>query len=285
MTQVQEEVCALLPSDAILVGQSLNCDLNAMKLMHPYVIDTSVIFNLTGDRNRKSKLQLLAKQFLEEDIQIDSTGHSSIEDSTASLKLTKLKLSKDIYFGDLALQSKKSIYENKQIINSGIANSAETDANVKTPLFSHAVKQKKKSAIITTHNSHVDLKKFYSKNQFNILSHETNENEHHGIRHHKETTIKKVIKKTREIAIENDFNICHFNIFEDMLNDIDDDESDNVTGTAKILDDDKIAELIPKVDKWIEKVWSKVASSGLFVVLFGGRENNSNGLSMIQIKS
>lgn len=35
LKEVQDDVCALLPPDAILVGQSLNCDLNAMKLMHP----------------------------------------------------------------------------------------------------------------------------------------------------------------------------------------------------------------------------------------------------------
>lgn len=255
-----------------------------MKLMHPYVIDTSVIFNLSGDRNRKSKLQLLAKQFLEEDIQIDKAGHSSVEDSTACLKLTKLKLSKDIYFGDLALQTKKSLYESKKIVESGIAKNDDENStiNVKTPLFSHAIKRQKKSAIISTDKCNVDLKKFYSKNQFQALSDESTEHDH-GIRHHKESTVKKVIKKAREIVIDNDFNICHFNVFEDLLNEDDSDSSYHCVKDAN--DDDKVAQLIPKIDNWIEKVHSKVASSGLFVVLFGGRENNSNGLSMIQIKN
>lgn len=55
LQEVQEAIIALLPPDAILVGQSLNCDLTAMKMMHPYVIDTSVCFNITGDRRRKSR--------------------------------------------------------------------------------------------------------------------------------------------------------------------------------------------------------------------------------------
>lgn len=255
-----------------------------MKLMHPYVIDTSVIFNLTGDRNRKSKLQLLAKQFLQEDIQIDKAGHSSVEDSTACLKLTKLKLSKDIYFGDLALQTKKSVYESKKIVESGIVVNDDSNStmNVKTPLFSHAIKRQKKSAIISTDKCNVDLKKFYSKNEFNALSVESPEHDH-GIRHHKEKTVKKVIKKAREIAIDNDFNICHFNVFEDLIDESDSDNSYHCV--EEVSDDEKIVQLIPKIDNWIEKVYSKVASSGLFVVLFGGRENNSNGLSMIQIKN
>ena len=40
LEEVQDEIHNFLPADSILVGQSLNCDLNAMKLMHPYVIDT-----------------------------------------------------------------------------------------------------------------------------------------------------------------------------------------------------------------------------------------------------
>ena len=50
LVDVQQALQNLLPPDCILVGQSLNSDLNALKMMHPYVIDTSVIFNITGER-------------------------------------------------------------------------------------------------------------------------------------------------------------------------------------------------------------------------------------------
>lgn len=40
LRDVQEDIRRLLPSDAILVGQSLGNDLHALKMMHPYVIDT-----------------------------------------------------------------------------------------------------------------------------------------------------------------------------------------------------------------------------------------------------
>lgn len=40
LRQVQEDLRRLLPSDAILVGQSLENDLHALKMMHPYIIDT-----------------------------------------------------------------------------------------------------------------------------------------------------------------------------------------------------------------------------------------------------
>lgn len=40
LSQVQEDLRKLLPPDAILVGQSLSNDLHALKMMHPYIIDT-----------------------------------------------------------------------------------------------------------------------------------------------------------------------------------------------------------------------------------------------------
>ncbi len=87
LSDVQKALRALLPDDAILVGQSLNSDLNAMQMMHPYVIDTSVIYNITGNRRRKSKLAMLAHVFLQESIQSQEKGegHSPVEDAQAAM--------------------------------------------------------------------------------------------------------------------------------------------------------------------------------------------------------
>jgi len=104
LEEVQEQIQKILPSDAILVGQSLNSDLEAMKMMHPYVIDTSVCFNISGDRRRKTKLQVLAHLFLNMRIQIQGKhGHSPIEDAQTAMKLINLKLEKGLAFGDVVL--------------------------------------------------------------------------------------------------------------------------------------------------------------------------------------
>lgn len=103
LEDVQEDLRRILPDDAILIGHSLNCDLKALKMMHPYCIDTSVIFNITGDRTRKSKLRTIAKKFLGELIQQDPNGHDSAEDSLISLKLAQLKLAKSLDYGDSVL--------------------------------------------------------------------------------------------------------------------------------------------------------------------------------------
>ena len=76
----------MLPSDAIWIGQSLNGDLSALKMMHPYVIDTSVIYNITGIPGQKTKLKTLSQMFLGEVIQDKGAdGHDPKEDAIAAM--------------------------------------------------------------------------------------------------------------------------------------------------------------------------------------------------------
>ena len=86
LSKVQGDLRELLPADAILVGQSLNCDLAAMRMLHPYVIDTSVIYNLSGNRKNKAKLSVLSEMFLGEKIQTEGgRGHNPEEDAVAAM--------------------------------------------------------------------------------------------------------------------------------------------------------------------------------------------------------
>ncbi|GFO38892.1 Cg8368, isoform a [Plakobranchus ocellatus] len=103
LEDVQKDIQELLPSDAILCGQSLNSDLLALKIFHPYVIDTSIVFNMSGNRNVKAGLRKLSQFFLGRTIQASKSGHSSTEDAIAALDLVKLKLSKGLEFGDATL--------------------------------------------------------------------------------------------------------------------------------------------------------------------------------------
>jgi RNA exonuclease 1 len=259
LKEVQEDVCNLLPPDAILVGQSLNCDLNAMKLMHPYVIDTSIIYNMTGVRNRKSKLQLLAKHFLGESIQADEKGHSSIEDSTTCMKLAKLKLSKNIYFGDLVLQNKYALANVKieQTLEKPEEQPLEKPEE-KPPL------KKIKSALITSQNTVINLEKLLSAD--------------HDVEHLKELSVKQSIQTARKVAASTDFCLSYMNVLDEMAASGYQNDANDV--------DENISKYAPSIDKHIYKVWGKVAKGGLFVVIFGGRgENNANGLAMVQVKT
>ncbi|KAK8386113.1 hypothetical protein O3P69_010679 [Scylla paramamosain] len=104
LEDVQQDIRKLLPPDAILVGHALCSDLYAMKMMHPYVIDSSLAYNLTGLRRKHTSLRLLSKKFLGMDIQTRGTGgHDPTEDAIASLMLIQLKLKQDETFGNLLM--------------------------------------------------------------------------------------------------------------------------------------------------------------------------------------
>ncbi|KAG0728260.1 putative exonuclease C637.09 [Chionoecetes opilio] len=71
-------------------------------MMHPYIIDSSLAYNLTGRRNFRSSLKLLCEIFLDERIQIAGVGgHDPTEDAISTLKLIQLKLKKDEEYGNV----------------------------------------------------------------------------------------------------------------------------------------------------------------------------------------
>lgn len=252
LAQVQREVGEILPDDAILVGQSLNCDLNAMRMMHPYVIDTSVCFNLSGTRRSKTKLQKLALEFLHENIQENAAGHDSTEDSISCLKLVKLKLANSMEFGDEILTQKKRL----QDIMLAVSGEA-----VRNNMLAHASKRDKRTAIIATkplppivHELLAKAEEAFSDNSSKVVS--ANEVESN----------KDAVRKCREIGLENALTICNLHIPpEDLL--------------ASTFES-----TIENVNKWVTKIWKSMAHNGLFVVLMGGAKECSSGVAKIAIK-
>lgn len=99
----------------ILVGQSLNSDLKAMKFMHPYIVDTSLIFDHPKGRPYKASLKWLAMKYLKREIQKGQhinhitkklePGHDSIEDAIACVDLVKMKLERGLGFGSAEIRT------------------------------------------------------------------------------------------------------------------------------------------------------------------------------------
>nr|DBA20233.1 TPA: hypothetical protein GDO54_015945 [Pyxicephalus adspersus] len=88
LKDVQEKLKRLLPPDAVLVGHSLNNDLRALQMIHPNVIDTSLLF--IRKFGKKFKLKFLAQAVLKRDIQSeDIVGHEPSEDAAAALRLAQ----------------------------------------------------------------------------------------------------------------------------------------------------------------------------------------------------
>lgn len=228
LEEVQRDVQQLLPSDAILVGQSLNCDLMACKMMHPYIIDTSVIFNLSGIPRHKSKLQTLAREFLGEQIQSNPLGHDSIEDCATTMKLVKLKLSKGMCFGDAYLKSRAI-------------------ASDKTE------KECKRSTLLITSADDSKLKNFQTNGSKDLQLLQVTGN-------------KCAVKKTCELAIQHNLTLTHLNL------------------SAERLEASTVDKTMSSVDRWIAKVYEKVAVNGLMIVVFGGAPGTKSGVAMVKIK-
>lgn len=278
LSQVQEDVRRILPADAILVGQSLHSDLMAMRMMHPYIIDTSVIFNITGDRRRKSKLQTLASEFLGEAIQANPLGHDSIEDCSASLKLTKLKLNRGIEFGDAVLTNRRKFHEANRKQSSQADNTQTQQQTMAAPAAPTSSNPRDRSAAVvvaaSSETSQVNYQALIDGKRATSAPTTADGNSapttDHGntIRLFETNSNKSAVQKTCEIALNYALTLTHLTI------------------APKQLQEDKIEKTLRKVDQWVATVWENIAPHGLFIVLFGGNTptNTASGVALLQTK-
>jgi RNA exonuclease 1 len=100
LSEIQSKLLDLFTPQTIILGHSLESDLTAMKLTHPFVVDTSLIYPHPRGPPLRSSLKFLAQKYLRRDIQQqDATGHNSVEDALAVLDLVKLKCEKGPKWG------------------------------------------------------------------------------------------------------------------------------------------------------------------------------------------
>ncbi|QSS52888.1 RNA exonuclease [Histoplasma capsulatum var. duboisii H88] len=99
LPDVQQKLLTLLTPRTILIGHSLNSDLSALKLTHPFIVDTSIIYPHPRGPPLKSSLKWLSQKYLGKEIQKGQDGHDSIEDARAVLELVKQKCEKGERWG------------------------------------------------------------------------------------------------------------------------------------------------------------------------------------------
>ncbi|KAF3001984.1 hypothetical protein E8E13_007784 [Curvularia kusanoi] len=99
LADIQKELLELINPRTILIGHSLNSDLNAMKLTHPFIIDTGILFPHPRGPPYKQSLKWLAQKYLHREVQKGSSGHDSVEDSKTCLDLVKQKCEKGPKWG------------------------------------------------------------------------------------------------------------------------------------------------------------------------------------------
>ncbi|RAL04618.1 RNA exonuclease [Aspergillus ibericus CBS 121593] len=99
LADIQQKLLSILSPRSILVGHSLNSDLNALKLTHPFIVDTTFIYPHPRGPPLKCSLRWLTQKYLGKEIQKGQTGHDSIEDARAVLELVKQKCEKGERWG------------------------------------------------------------------------------------------------------------------------------------------------------------------------------------------
>lgn len=102
LEDIQKEFLSIVSTEDILIGHSLESDLNVLKISHPRIIDTALLFEHPRGPPAKPSLRWLADKYLKRSIQqgeSDGSGHSSVEDATACMDLVKLKLQEGACFG------------------------------------------------------------------------------------------------------------------------------------------------------------------------------------------
>jgi RNA exonuclease 1 len=114
---IQKKILSIVSSDDYLIGHSLENDLQVMRLRHPKIVDTALVFEHPRGPPFKSSLKYLTKQYLNRVIQ--EGEHDSVEDSKACLDLVKLKLVEgallgkvidgELIFNDLEKKDKKTL--------------------------------------------------------------------------------------------------------------------------------------------------------------------------------
>lgn len=101
LSDIQERLLKLLTPQTILVGHSINSDLNALKMTHPFIVDTSIIYPHPRGPPLKCSLKWLSQKYLSKEIQKGhgSSGHDSVEDARSTLELVKQKCEKGPLWG------------------------------------------------------------------------------------------------------------------------------------------------------------------------------------------
>jgi len=93
VADVQRDLFLLIDSETVVVGHSLEMDFWALRLIHPRVVDTAVLYMSVRIKNRmfpewlKLSLKKLAHENLDLEIQEQKGGHDSAEDARAALML------------------------------------------------------------------------------------------------------------------------------------------------------------------------------------------------------
>lgn len=141
---VQERLLSLLTPHTILIGHSLNADLRALKMTHPFIIDTSILYQHPRGPPLKSSLKWLAQRYLRREIQKGHgiSGHDSIEDARACLDLVKLKCERGPKWGTTEAAGESVFKRLLRTPKAGQASSGHSTEGKRGAIVDHGASEK-----------------------------------------------------------------------------------------------------------------------------------------------
>jgi len=91
LASTREALDAFINSDTIIIGHALENDLKTLRMIHHRCVDTAIMFPHRAGPPYRNSLRNLVKEHLGKVIQAGggTTGHSSVEDSIATLDLVR----------------------------------------------------------------------------------------------------------------------------------------------------------------------------------------------------
>ncbi|XP_023639144.1 putative small RNA degrading nuclease 4 [Capsella rubella] len=97
LVDIQAKLSPFLSTGTILVGHSLYHDLEVLKIDHPIVIDTSLVFKFPNARKfRRPSLNTLCMAMLGYEVQKTGVSHHCVHDAAAAMKLVLALMEKRI---------------------------------------------------------------------------------------------------------------------------------------------------------------------------------------------
>lgn len=208
-----------------------------------------MIFNITGDRTRKTKLATLSREFLQESIQDSKSGHCSVEDSLACMKLVKLKLSKSLYFGDAVMGGLRDCFKAQPELG---------HANYGTSMLKQTTKMDRSARVVSLE----DIAAKYNYYTFKELD---KREDYSKIQCVAEKSNKAVVEKLCESTEKYSLNIAHLKVTNAQL-------------------DKENFKTFKKVDKWAKRIYESTPAPGLCAVIFAGKKESGNGCCFIKLK-
>ena len=224
--------------------KSLMCVLTQV---HPYVIDTSVCYNITGDRRRKSKLSTLAHLFLNMKIQTQGKhGHSPVEDAQTAMTLVNLKLERGLAFGDVVLGGQVPVMDEEGVykmpdsaMEQGNPKKDWKHENLMTSLSKTLANHEKTVALVTdggASQGYVDFEGFRQELKLSQTL----------------ATSAEALDAARNAAVSYNLTICHL-----------------------ALDEDKEADRLSKAQEAAATLHNFTSINGMFMLILAGTETQN----------